>query len=44
MNLSKKKLNKYLNNDKYGKTYIDEKIENKKEENKFNEIKLICEK
>ena len=40
----KEKLNKYLNNDKYGKTYIDEKIENKKEENKFNEIKLICEK
>ena len=28
----KEKLNKYLNNDKYGKTYIDEKIENKKEE------------
>lgn len=40
----KEKLNKYLNNDKYGKTYIDKKIENKKEENKFNEIKLICEK
>ena len=38
------KLKKYLNVDESGKTYIEENIKNEKEENEFNEIKLICEK